>query len=311
MSGKTTNLELVHQKVPRDCCGKLTSIATEGDRTLFFDFMPLSLGKVAGMDTKFQLYTVPGQTFYESTRRLVLQGADGVVFVADSQKEKMDENIESFENLRRNLRENGLNIEEIPLVLQYNKRDLPDIAGVDAINEAINTNGWKHFEAVAVKGDGVMQTLKAVSEMVLENLNSRHQKTRRTSKTGLMAPDKAVEQLRPPISKAEAPREPELVGAAARSTQAERPVTERHAGGTEQSRTRPATRKIAAQGYTAAAQTPRARQPHAGTARMTTSILRNETFPKARGRKSNTALIAAVAAGGAAALIGLLLLLLA
>ena len=183
LSGKTTNLEKVHEQVPRDRCGKLTSIATEGDRTLFFDFMPLHIGKVAGMDTKFQLYTVPGQTFYESTRRLVLQGADGVVFVADSQKDKFDENLESFENLRRNLKENGLNVEEMPVVIQYNKRDLPDTADVQAMNAALNTGGWPHFEAVAVEGRGVMPTLKAVSAMVLETLNTRHRKTRRPSRT--------------------------------------------------------------------------------------------------------------------------------
>jgi len=179
LSGKTTNLEKVHEFAPKEHCGKLTSIATEGDRTLFFDFMPLNIGTVAGMNTKFQLYTVPGQTFYESTRRLVLQGADGVVFVADSQKDKFDENLESFENLRRNLKENGLSIEELPLVIQYNKRDLPNIVDVKTLDKALNADGRPYFEGVAVKGTGVMQTLKAVSGMVLETLNTRHRKTRR------------------------------------------------------------------------------------------------------------------------------------
>ncbi|MBI3723721.1 GTPase, partial [bacterium] len=122
LSGKTTNLEVVHKKAPASKKGELTSIATEGDRTLFFDYMPLELGKVGGMNTKFQLYTVPGQVYYNATRKLVLQGADGVVFVADSQPDKMDENLESLQNLDDNLKEQGLDIRTLPLVLQWNKR---------------------------------------------------------------------------------------------------------------------------------------------------------------------------------------------
>ncbi|RME81745.1 MAG: GTPase, partial [Planctomycetota bacterium] len=127
MSGKTTNLEVIHQKAPKERKGELTSIATEGDRTLFFDFMPLDLGKVAGMNTKFQLYTVPGQVYYNSTRKLVLQGADGVIFVADAQRNKLAENLESLQNLKENLAEYSLDIRKIPLVIQYNKMDLPNI----------------------------------------------------------------------------------------------------------------------------------------------------------------------------------------
>ena len=126
MSGKTTNLEIVHQKAPEENKGELTSISTDGDRTLFFDFMPLDLGNVAGMRTKFQLYTVPGQVYYNSTRKLVLQGVDGVIFVADSDPDKMDENIESYSNLIENLAEYGKDIRELPHVIQYNKRDLPN-----------------------------------------------------------------------------------------------------------------------------------------------------------------------------------------
>ena len=125
LCGKTTNLEIVHEKAPPDRKGELTSIATEGDRTLFFDFMPLELGKVGGMNTKFQLYTVPGQVYYNSTRQLVLKGADGVVFVVDSQGSSLDANLESLQNLEDNLRKQGIRIAEIPLVIQYNKRDLP------------------------------------------------------------------------------------------------------------------------------------------------------------------------------------------
>ncbi|MHC4852967.1 MAG: GTP-binding protein, partial [Planctomycetota bacterium] len=131
MSGKTTNLEIVHQKAPENNKGDLTSISTDGDRTLFFDFMPLDLGTVAGMRTKFQLYTVPGQVYYNSTRKLVLQGCDGVIFIADSDPEKMAENIESYDNLIENLQEYGKDIRELPHVLQYNKRDLPNALPVD------------------------------------------------------------------------------------------------------------------------------------------------------------------------------------
>ena len=171
MSGKTTNLEVVHEKAPISNKGELTSIATEGDRTLFFDFMPLDLGNIAGMRTKFQLYTVPGQVYYNSTRKLVLQGVDGIIFVADSQESKADENVESLENLRNNLAEYGKNIDEIPLVIQYNKRDLPTSMSVETLNERLNPRGLPWFEAVAVTGQGVFPTLKALSAMVLESLS--------------------------------------------------------------------------------------------------------------------------------------------
>jgi len=174
MSGKTTNLEIVHKKAPESNKGELTSIATEGDRTLFFDFMPLDLGMIAGMRTRFQLYTVPGQVYYNSTRKLVLQGVDGIVFVADSSEGKMDENLESLENLKNNLAEYGKDIREIPLVLQYNKRDLPDALSVEALNAKLNAWGVPYFEAVAITGEGVFPTLKCLSGMVLETLNRDH-----------------------------------------------------------------------------------------------------------------------------------------
>lgn len=174
MSGKTTNLEIVHKKAPEANKGELTSIATEGDRTLFFDFMPLDLGTIAGMRTRFQLYTVPGQVYYNSTRKLVLQGVDGIVFVADSSESKMEENLESLENLKNNLAEYGKDIREIPLVLQYNKRDLPDALSVEALNAKLNPWGVPFFEAVAITGEGVFPTLKCLSGMVLETLNRDH-----------------------------------------------------------------------------------------------------------------------------------------
>ncbi len=174
LSGKTTNLEVVHVKAPQGSVGDLTSIATEGDRTLFFDFLPLNLGQVAGMKTKFQIYTVPGQVYYNSTRKLVLQGADGVVFVADSKKGKMAENLESLENLAENLREYGMSPETTQIVLQYNKRDLPEIYTVEEMNQALNKWNCPTYEAVARDGHGVFPTLKHLAGMVLESLNRQH-----------------------------------------------------------------------------------------------------------------------------------------
>lgn len=177
LSGKTTNLEVVHGKAPDSHVGELTSIATEGDRTLFFDFLPLNLGQVAGMTTKFQLYTVPGQVYYNSTRKLVLQGADGIVFVADSRKGKMDENIESLRNLEENLSDYGMDINTIPLVMQYNKRDLPELYTVEELQSKLNRFGVPCYEAVAVTGEGVFPTLKKLSSMVLESLNRQQGST--------------------------------------------------------------------------------------------------------------------------------------
>ena len=173
LSGKTTNLEIVHQKAPAGHKGKMTSLATEGDRTLFFDFLPLDLGTIGGMKTKFQLYTVPGQVYYNATRKLVLRGADGVIFVADSDATKMEENIESLENLEQNLKENGLDINEMPVVLQWNKRDLPNAVPVADLEQKLNRWGAPSFEAVAVKGEGVFPTLKALAGLVLESVNTK------------------------------------------------------------------------------------------------------------------------------------------
>jgi signal recognition particle receptor subunit beta len=175
LSGKTTNIEVIYEKAPKDNRGELTSIATEGDRTLFFDFMPLELGNVAGMNTKFQLYTVPGQVYYNSTRKLVLQGADGIVFVADSQVNKLDENLESLQNLEENLREYGMDIATMPIVLQYNKRDLPNIMSVEFMNEKLNKWSHAYHEATAFQGIGVFQTLKTLAGMVLDSINKGKQ----------------------------------------------------------------------------------------------------------------------------------------
>ena len=173
LSGKTTNIEVVHLKAPKSNKGELTSIATEGDRTLFFDYMPLDLGNIAGMRTKFQLYTVPGQVYYNSTRKLVLQGVDGIIFVADSQADKMEENIESLDNLRANLAEAGKDLDQIQMLIQYNKRDMPNALPVETLNELLNPRGLRTFEAVANTGEGVFPTLKALSSLVLESLSKQ------------------------------------------------------------------------------------------------------------------------------------------
>jgi mutual gliding-motility protein MglA len=174
MSGKTTNLEVIHQRAPDGNRGDLTSISTDGDRTLFFDFMPLDLGTVAGMRTCFQIYTVPGQVYYNSTRKLVLQGVDGVIFVADSSPDMVDENIESMRNLEANLEEYGRSIDDLPMVIQYNKRDMPGALPIDQLEEQLNPRGVPAFEGIANTGQGVFPTLKAVAACVLDSLH-KHQ----------------------------------------------------------------------------------------------------------------------------------------
>ena len=172
-SGKTTNLQYIHGQVPEDRRGRMVSLATETDRTLFFDFLPLDLGTISGFQTRFQLYTVPGQVYYDATRKLVLQGADGVVFVADSQRAQRDENVESFRNLQVNLLEQGVDPRTIPIVLQYNKRDLPDVLSVEEIDDLLNYRDLPRFEAQALGGIGVFDTLKGISELVLRRLSQR------------------------------------------------------------------------------------------------------------------------------------------
>jgi signal recognition particle receptor subunit beta len=203
LSGKTTSLEVVHQRTPQGHKGELTSISTDGDRTLFFDFMPLDLGTIAGMKVKFHLYTVPGQVYYNASRKLILKNVDGIVFVGDSQAERMEANLESMQNLYDNMSEYGYDLTQMPFVIQYNKRDLANAAPIEDLQAALNP-GWevedasKHrvqpdpyhagqnlveqlsggewverapfFEAIAVNGDGVFDTLKAVSKLVLKAL---------------------------------------------------------------------------------------------------------------------------------------------
>jgi signal recognition particle receptor subunit beta len=173
LSGKTTNIQKIHEMMPQQRKGELTSIKTDGDRTLFFDFMSLDLGQVAGMDTRFQIYTVPGQVYYNATRKLVLQGADGIVFVADSGPGCMESNIESWNNLKENLAEKGLSITDLPLVVQWNKRDLHAALDVNQMNERINEIDAPTFESIATQGKGVLETLKSVCSLVCRTLNDK------------------------------------------------------------------------------------------------------------------------------------------
>jgi len=172
-SGKTTNLQYVYGRVPEDRRGRMVSLATQTDRTLFFDFLPIELGSISGFTTRFQLYTVPGQVYYNATRKLVLQGADGVVFVADSQARQLDENLESLQNLQANLLEQGIDVRTVPFVLQYNKQDLPSdlILPVAELEEQLNFRMVPAFGAAAVSGKGVFETLRAISERVLRKLS--------------------------------------------------------------------------------------------------------------------------------------------
>lgn len=170
LCGKTTNLQFVYQRTAPDARGKMISLATETERTLFFDFLPLSLGEIRGFKTRFHLYTVPGQVFYDASRKLILKGVDGVVFVADSQEERIDANIESLENLRINLKEQGYDLDKLPYIIQYNKRDLPDIMSVEELRQELNITNVPEFEACATSGEGVFETLKAVAKLILIDL---------------------------------------------------------------------------------------------------------------------------------------------
>ena len=174
LCGKTTNLQTVYDGLPQNGRGKMLSLATQTDRTLFFDFLPIELGTVRGMKTRIQLYTVPGQVFYDATRKLVLRGADAVVFVADSQAQALDGNKESFQNLIENLREQGTELEKLPHVIQFNKRDTPNALPVETLDREINRFGAPTFEACATQGKGVRETLKGVALLVLKRLTEKY-----------------------------------------------------------------------------------------------------------------------------------------
>jgi signal recognition particle receptor subunit beta len=170
LCGKTTNLQHIYTRVPQETRGKMISLATEMDRTLFFDFLPLELGQIRGFRTRFHLYTVPGQVYYNASRKLILKGVDGIVFVADSQIDRFEANIESLMNMHDNLAEHGLTAEKIPLVMQYNKRDLPRIVSVTDLEKELNPQSSPYFEAVAFRGNGVFDTLKLSCKLVLKQL---------------------------------------------------------------------------------------------------------------------------------------------
>ena len=174
LCGKTTNLQFIYESLPTGNRSKMLSLATRTDRTLFFDFLPLDLGKIRGMRMRLQLYTVPGQVYYNSTRQLVLKGADGVVFVADSQDVALDANLESIQNLEDNLKRQGLRLREMPIVIQYNKRDLPNALPIAELEREVNKLGAPHFESVATTGVGVEKTLRGITHLVLQHLSKKH-----------------------------------------------------------------------------------------------------------------------------------------
>ena len=176
LSGKTTNLQIIHQKTPPELKSNMTSLATDTDRTIYFDFLPLDLGKIRGFQVKLHLYSVPGQCYYNATRKLVLRGVDGVVFVADSASDKMDENIESFRNLETNLAEYGYRRENIPMVIQYNKMDLPNVLGTDTLNQQLNWYGLPWTKSIANRCVGVFDTLKLISKLVADRLENKYQR---------------------------------------------------------------------------------------------------------------------------------------
>ncbi|HOK18449.1 MAG TPA: GTPase domain-containing protein [Caldisericia bacterium] len=170
MSGKTTNLRFIYDRLPEELKGKFTSIATQDERTLFFDFLPLDLGTIKGFTIKLSLYTVPGQAIYSLTRKTILRATDGIIFVADSQKQIFEKNIESLKDMVENMREYGLNLENTPIILQYNKRDLEDIVSIEDLNNSLNYNSFPFLEAVAIQGIGVMESLKLISKIVVRKI---------------------------------------------------------------------------------------------------------------------------------------------
>jgi len=176
LGGKTTNIQFIYEKTQQRERGKLVTLSTENERTLFFDFLPLSIGEVRGFKTRFHLYTIPGQTFYEVSRQFILKGVDGIVFVADSQTERMEANIESFESLEKSLEKQGYDIHKLPLVFQYNKRDLPATVTIQELEATFNPMHRPYFEAIAHRGQGVMDTLQSVSQLVIRELKGEVKK---------------------------------------------------------------------------------------------------------------------------------------
>jgi len=219
LCGKTSNLQYIYDTLPDQSKGKMLSLATKTDRTLFFDFLPIDLGNIRGMKTKIQLYTVPGQVFYDTTRKLVLKGADGVVFVADSQEPMLEANIDSFENLIINLKEQNQDLAELPYVLQYNKRDMKNAMSMANLDKHLNRHGVPTFEAVAVKGEGVFETLKGISKLVLKHLTRKYglEVDANESKTAQAPPERKPPNL-PPLTGRSGPPESKPAASPAAAT---------------------------------------------------------------------------------------------
>ena len=215
LSGKTTTIQYIHSKISPKSKGKLVSLATETDRTLFFDFFPVEFGQIGGFKVKFNFYTVPGQVFYNTTRKLVLKGADGVVFVADSQPGMMEQNQESLDNLKENLKAHGIDWENVPFIIQYNKRDIPGAIAADEMRRTLNPKGLPDFETVATTGPGVMEAMKAICRLVLEDIQKKQQKATGARPAAQPVPPrpagmgKAEETAVPPGPSAEVSRVPD------------------------------------------------------------------------------------------------------
>lgn len=176
MSGKTTNLRYIHSKLNPNTRGKLISLDTAGERTLFFDFLPIDLGRIRGLLTRIHIYTVPGQVYYNESRKIVLRGLDGIVFVADSQESRREANLFSLQNLMDNLQYHRINIDEVPMVMQYNKRDVPDVLPISLMQRELNPFNRESFESVAITGEGVFDTLKAISRQVIRSIDKQLRK---------------------------------------------------------------------------------------------------------------------------------------
>ncbi len=229
LCGKTTNLQYVYDHTTNDSRGEMVSLQTETDRTLFFDLLPIDLGSIGGFKTKIQLYTVPGQVFYNTTRKLVLKGVDGVVFVADSQRLMMDANVDSMVNLEANLAEIGFRITDLPVVIQYNKRDLPDVSSLPELEAALNKHGLPSFEACALSGQGVFETLTGIAKLTLASLRDRLTAGRTSSRPQAPGIAPRPRAAAPPLPPRQAPRSPAplTTGPAARARQRSSPRGQR------------------------------------------------------------------------------------
>ncbi len=220
LCGKTTNIHLIYHRISPNQRGKLISLATETDRTLFFDFLPVELGTIKNYKVRFHLYTVPGQVFYNATRKLVLKGADGLIFVADSQRALLEANLESLADLRDNLAEQGVNIIEFPMVIQYNKRDLPDVLSVEDLNASLNPRNALYYEAVATTGEGVLKTFTAISKLVLQDMQ-KYPERHNFSLNDVVGKGERRSEPSEDIMKDVPPSEPSMTGVAAAEAKSE------------------------------------------------------------------------------------------